>query len=323
MHMRRLKIAEARELWRAAIEQEGWLGSVLEKVMFDSGKPTRYHPHPPAFMSISDDENTVSEEQYLTLQNDLIQLGRARSELGRTKRRGQSAITHTLSLCPAELKAEEIPLAMESVMARTHPLVVRQEQILRCAFIAHLPENIRRTIGTVSANLHPEIPTASKEYQRMGRKKRRARIDIGFGHSTICEEIAGVVELKALTSFTESWFKKQLDKLKTTPPGLMFSGVAGDFQKLLDPKLPSGAFRYSWIVTKKRGPARPVQVAEWARSLLRPVEQRLSLQAFEESYDSVTRWLSWKWGNGSVLHLAWYWPKRDNSEEFEPVWISD
>jgi hypothetical protein len=36
---------------------------VIERVMFDweAGTPTGYHPHPPAFYSIADEEGTVDE----------------------------------------------------------------------------------------------------------------------------------------------------------------------------------------------------------------------------------------------------------------------
>lgn len=207
-------------------------------------------------------------------------------------------------------------------MENVHPAVVGQEQILRCAFVANLPQEIRDGIGTLSANIHPELPTASNIYQRMGKTKRRARIDIGVGHPTKCGEIIGAIELKTLTQFGELWFRKQLEKLNTTPKDLMFSGIAGDFQKLLDPKLPKDAFRCSWVVTKKRGLARPEQIARWAKSLLEPVEQRLGLEGFDQSYDTTMGLLRWGWSNGSVLNLAWYWPKEHDQEQFEPVWVA-
>ncbi len=321
--MSRLNISKARDLWRDAIAEKGWQASTLEKVMFDwqRGKPTRYHPNPPAFYSIADELDTVDEEEYLELQAELIRRGERFSDLGRARTSRVSPVP-PLCLRPAPVRPKEIQEAIGAVMAIVHPAVVRQEQIMRCAFIAHLPEAIRKAIGTLSANLHPEIPTASKEYQRKGSMKRRARIDLGFGHPTKCEEVVGVVELKAMTSFNEMWFQRQLEKMKTTPQALMFSGIAGDFQKLLDVKLPRDAFRYSWVVTKKRGTARPDQIARWAQSLLRPVEQRLSLQGFQQDCDSAAHWLRWSWQKGPSLHLAWYWPKREDSEHFEPVWGS-
>jgi hypothetical protein len=65
----------------------------------------------------------------------------------------------------------------------------------------------------------------------------RARIDLGFGHPTACDAVVAALELKALTSFNNTWFERQIERLKSTPPGLMFSGLAGDFEKLLDPKV--------------------------------------------------------------------------------------
>src|ERR1700733_40611 len=321
--MSRLNISKARDLWRDAIAETGWQSSTLEKVMFDwqKGKPTRYHPNPPAFYSISDELDTVDEADYLELQAELIRRGDRFSDLGRTR---GSGVTYASPLCvhPAACIPGEIQATIGAVMASVHPAVVTQEQILRCAFIAHLPEATRKAIGMLSANLHPEIPTASKEYQRKGRTKRRARIDLGFGHPTKCEEVTGVVELKAITSFNEMWFQKQLEKIESTPKNLMFSGIAGDFEKLLDAKLPSDAFRYSWAVTKKRSTATPEQIAQWAQSLLKPVEQRLALRGFKQNYDAATGWLQWSWQDGPRLHLAWYWPKRQNSEQFETVWSS-
>jgi len=293
--------------------------------MFDwpSGKPTRYFPNPPAFYSISDELDTVDEEQYLELQDELIRRGEQRSDLGRIRNNLQTpAAAQAIAFDPSPVTRDDIREAMKTVMGTVHPLVVRQEQILRCALIAHLPEGVRNSIGTLRANLHPEIPTASKEYQRKGSTKRRARMDVGFGHPTICEQTIGVLELKALTSFNGTWFKQQLENLNATPAGLMFSGLAGDFQKLLDPKLPRSTFRCSWAVTKKRSGAKPEQIAEWARALLGPVEQRLSLSGGEQEFDSAMHWLQWKWKDGCAVNLAWYWPKQENPEQFEPVWLS-
>jgi hypothetical protein len=321
--MPRLSISQVRQLWSNAIAEKGWQASTLEKVMFDwqSGKLTMYFPNPPAFYSISDELDTVDEEQYLKLQAELIRRGEQRSDLGRRRSDRQNPAAQPLAFHPSTVTQDDIQEAMKSVMCTVHPLVVRQEQILRCALIAHLPESVRNAIGTLRANLHPELPTASKEYQRKGSKKRRARIDVGFGHPMVCEETIGVLELKALTSFNETRFERQLERLNTTPAGLMFSGLAGDFQKLLDPKLPRNTFRCSWAVTKKRSAVEPEQIAQWARGLLEPVERRLSLEGFEQEYDPVMHWLRWKWKDGSAVNLAWYWPKHENPEQFEPVWI--
>jgi hypothetical protein len=312
----------ARDLWGAAMAEHDWRGSVLEKVMFDwpSGKRSLYHPKPPAFLFIADQHGTVEEREYLDLQNALVQLGDERSRLGRRQHSADSP-TIGIPFAPAPISQTDVEDTIRAVMASVHPVVVRQEQIMRCAFIAHLPEEIRRDIGTLSANLHPELPTPSKEYQRKGSRTMRARIDLGFGHPTSCEQVAGVLELKALTLFREIWFRKQLEKLDSTPPGMMFSGLAGDFQKLLDPKLPNNAFRFSWVVTKKRGHSTPDQVANWARRLLEPVERRLALAGFHQSYDYSMNCLRWCWGNGTALHLAWYWPKTQDPAQFEPVWM--
>jgi len=289
--------------------------------MFDwpKGKKTRYHLNPPAFFSIADEHGTVGEGEYLDLQNALVRLGDEQSRRGRSRHRESPSID--VSFAPASVAREDVAATICAVMATVHPAVVRQEQIMRCAFIAHLPEDVRKRIGTLSASLHPELRTPSNEYQRKGSRTMRARIDLGFGHPSRCDQIAGVLEQKALTAFSEIWFKKQLEKLTSTPPGLMFSGLAGDFQKLLDPKLPKAAFRFSWVVTKRRGPLAPNDVAAWARRLLEPVEQRLALAGFQQGYDPSLQCVRWTWRDGTAVDLAWYWPKTDAPDEFEPVWM--
>jgi hypothetical protein len=317
--MPRLDIVTAREMWGKVIGQKKWQGSVLEKVMFDwpKGEPTRYHDAAPAFYSIADESDTVDEQEYLKLQAELIRRGEYRSNLGR--KRHSANPTPTADFKPSAIAIADIVRTMETVMRTVHPVVVRQEQILRCALIAHLPESIRQAIGTNRANVHPEMPTPSKEYQRKGSRKLRARIDVGFGHPTACDAVVAVLELKALTSFNDAWFKSQADKLNSTPPGLMFSGLAGDFEKLLDPKLPTNVFRCSWAVTKRRASANTEHIASWAQLLLKPVEQRLALTGFKQDYDPSTQWLRWRWAEGPTLLLAWYWPKED-AQEFESVW---
>ena len=34
-------------------------------------------------------------------------------------------------------------------------------------------------------------------------------------------------------------------------------------------------------------------------------------------------WLQWIWNDGSKLHLAWYWPSKEDPERFAPVWSAD
>jgi hypothetical protein len=84
-------------------------------------------------------------------------------------------------------------------MGKVHPLAVTQEQILRAAFFAHLPGEIRAVLGTADAGVHPERPTPSANYVFKGTRGvgMRARYDLGFGHPTDSAGIAGVGELKA------------------------------------------------------------------------------------------------------------------------------
>ncbi len=320
--MSRRDQAWARTLWAAMIAEHRWSGRTFERVMFDwpDGKKTRYHQSPPAFFAIADEQGTVDEREYLDLQSALVRLAEEQSRRGRT-RHGKVRCAEP-RFAPGPLAREDVETAIQSVMATVHPAVVRQEQIMRCAFVARLPQQVRMQIGTLSANLHPELPTPSSEYQRKGNRTMRARMDLGFGHPTVREQIAGVLELKRLTAFSEIWFRKQVDKLTSTHAGLMFSGLAGDFQKLLDPKLPTEAFRLSWAVTKTRGVMTPKDVAASARRLLEPVERRLSRAGCQETYEESTQSLRWEWRDGVVLNLAWYWPKSNAPDEFEPVWMA-
>lgn len=147
--MPRLTLSEARNLWQNAIPEK-WQNSKLEKVMFDwpIGKRTIYHSNPPAFYSIADELQTVDEQQYLELQAELLQRGEPRSALGRSRTSGRFSVPSP-SLTPAPVIREDIEDTIKTVMNTIHPYVVRQEQILRCAFIGHLPERIRQRIGTL------------------------------------------------------------------------------------------------------------------------------------------------------------------------------
>src|SRR6266852_4876046 len=116
--MNRLSISKARRLWSNAIAEKGWQTSTLEKVMFDwpSGKPTRYFPNPPAFYSLSDELDTVDEEQYLKLQAELIRRGEQRSDLGRRKSDRQTPVAQPLAFHPSAVTQDDILGAMKSVM---------------------------------------------------------------------------------------------------------------------------------------------------------------------------------------------------------------
>jgi hypothetical protein len=85
---------------------------------------------------------------------------------------------------------------ISNVMKAVHPCIVTQEQILRSAFIAHLPQNIARQIGTPSSSVHPERPTPGL-YQQTGSRKLRARFDLAFGHVENNDGITGVIEIRA------------------------------------------------------------------------------------------------------------------------------
>jgi hypothetical protein len=322
MSHRRLHRSEAQRLWDDAIRERGWEARLIVSVMFDwpIGHKTKYHCNPPAFNSIADKNDTVDEQEYLRVQNEILTVGQRHSERGRARRYDSTTGNNRIDCEPAPISKSDIEQTIWAASNRLDPRIATQEQILRCAFVAALPDTLQRCIGTLSAAVHPELPTASNIYQRKGKTTRRARIDLGFGHPTAAEGIIGAVELKALHSFNKNWFDSQIAKVISTPPGLMFSGMAGDFQKVLDPKIPNEAFRCSWAVTKQRGRENRDDIANLAAALLLPVEQRLSLEHIGRTVDLDTGWLRFEWERGISLHLAWYRPMDEQPDHFEPVW---
>ena len=64
------------------------------------------------------------------------------------------------------------------------------------AFIAHLPPDVARQIGTPSSSVHPERATPGL-YQQTGTRQLRARFDLAFGHMEDNAGITGVIEIKA------------------------------------------------------------------------------------------------------------------------------
>jgi hypothetical protein len=321
MDQKRLTRSEAQQLWNRAMQQKGWETRLIALVMFDwpSGQKTHYHPNPPVFESISDRNGTVGEQDYIKLQNQIVAIGERHSARGR-KHAGVKSQIILIPCEPIPISPGEIQEAIQNASNRLHPQIALQEQVLRCGFIAALPLKLQSCIGTLTAAVHPELPTPSRTYQRKGKTERRARIDLGFGHPTDCSALVGAVELKALRSFSTNWFGSQIAQMASTPRNLMFSGLAGDFQKVLDPKIPNRAFRCSWAVTKQRSSESPAEIASLANALIQPVEQRLLLTRVGRTVDDNSGWLLFEWNSGAVLHLAWYWPTRENPDKFEPVW---
>jgi hypothetical protein len=209
-------------------------------------------------------------------------------------------------------------------MLTAHPRAVRQEQVLRATFVSHLPSTIAIAIGTMSSTFHPERPTPSNTYTIRGKREMRARFDIGFGHPDLSEGIRGVIELKVVGSFDGNF-----DKLSSNDPAVHpISGKTErdplfvDFKKLLDPNLPTGSFRISWVAAGRRGLADPKLIAEKAARVIKQVEAERGISERKTEIDLQTGWLKWSWSNGVCLKLAWYRPSADEDTLFEPVWAS-
>ncbi|MBI2816312.1 MAG: hypothetical protein HYX72_05200 [Acidobacteria bacterium] len=209
-------------------------------------------------------------------------------------------------------------------MEHTHPLVVTQEQILRASFIAHLPSPISRAIGTPDSAVHLERPTPSL-YQHTGEKPSRARFDLGFGEVDATDGITGVIELKAgLASFDNLERKGELitlDPADPVHPRKRKEPISIDILKLLDPKLPFGAFRISWIALGRIGQATPETIRSQGAKIVEYGAVRRGMTAPRIEIERTTGWLQFHWDHtGVVLELAWYRPQHADPSKFEAIW---
>ena len=186
------------------------------------------------------------------------------------------------------------------------PACITQEQILRGAFVAHLPEEHTRAIGTPMGAVHLERPTPSAGYGKGG---GRARYDIAFGDVERPAAIDGLLELKWAGSIDEE-----------LPPGL-----AEDLKKLLDPhtELRPMAFRISWLAAQRHTSGSAMEIV---RARVVPIfdelendpARRLSGRT-ELPVDPSRGWLGWKWESGVTVWLAWYHAALAEPTRFEPI----
>ena len=92
-----------------------------------------------------------------------------------------------------------------------------------------------------------------------------------------------------------------------------------DLLKLLDPKLPRGSFRISWIALGRRGLTTSADIRERAACVINFVAKRRNLPPARYRVCPETGWLSCEWAEAQVaLRLAWYRPDESGSR-FEPV----
>lgn len=314
---------EARRMWREALHQRGWLKRTIAAVMFDwdcSFRKTNYHPAP-AWPTIVDSHGQADLDEYRGLQDSILAQGDRYSDAGRRSGRHSSP---PVPYSPLPIDESLVLTTMAQVMSTAHPRALRQEQVFRAAFVSRLPSNIAIAIGTMSSTVHPERPTPSNTYSLSGKRQMRARFDIGFGHPDLSDGIRGVIELKVVGSFDSNF-----DKLSSNDPTVdPVSGKADrdplfvDFQKLLDPNLPAGSFRISWIAAGRRGHLDPKRIAEKAAGVIERIEAERGISKRKTEVDLQTGWLKWNWSDGVCLKLAWYQPSGGEATRFQPVWAS-
>jgi hypothetical protein len=324
--MGRISLAEAREDWDRELRARRWHNAKLRLAMFDYNAVEHgsisYHPAP-AWPTIADAAGFAKVSDFERLKHILFAQGKRYSSLGSTSATHPSAAIK-LTRQPLVFSSTAVRKTIAAVMDDTHPLVVTQEQILRAAFIARLPSPISLAIGTPNSPIHLERPTPSL-YQHTGMKPSRARFDIGFGDGDVPDGITGVIELKAgLASFDSLDRKGEL--VTADPESAAHKGKRGepirvDIQKLLDPKLPSGAFRISWIALGRIGRANSEEVKERAQRIVEHGANRRGLTTPSVSINLSTGWLQFLWkGTGVILELAWFRPCSTDPSKYAAIW---
>jgi hypothetical protein len=332
--MARLSEAEGRQRWDEAVRARGWQKSKLRLAMFDyrptDHGPTIYRPAP-AWPTIADDNNTADVEDYARIEQNLLAQGEPPSRRGAAAHGASLDVQLVANPIPVDIR--EIVATIERVMRKVHPLAITQEQILRAAFFAHLPRELGEAIGTADAAVHPERPTPSCDYLFTGRRGvgMRARYDLGFGHPTESVGITGVAELKGgLGTFDRletisRWDEESAADTETAAgeSSKLEEPLLLDLLKLLDPKLPEGAFRISWIASGKRGRSTAAKICDRAMRIVDRISKRRNQSGTTFRVDPATGWLLCTWPQKLRLDLAWYRPAADNPEKFEPVFAAE
>jgi hypothetical protein len=97
-----------------------------------------------------------------------------------------------------------------------------------------------------------------------------------------------------------------------------------DLLKMLDPKLPEGAFRIWWIVSAKRGRSTTEEIRIRAIRIVERVARQRKLTGATFRTDPKSGWLACEFPQHHIqVDLAWYRPAVDNSEKFETVFFGD
>jgi hypothetical protein len=97
--------------------------------------------------------------------------------------------------------------------------------------------------------------------------------------------------------------------------------LRGDIDKLLDPGIPSSAFRISWIALGRCGRSTPQEIANRAKVILDHCAKIRGLPAPEINPGEVRGWMQADWAQAGVnIQLAWYRPMAPALSQYECVW---
>lgn len=324
--MTRISLALAKEDWARELRSRNWQAAKISVAMFDY-EPSRhgkisYFPSP-GWPTIAGQDGCADLEEWNQLKAKILRQGNRYSSLGRG-RGGSAKAPPPLVCAPMTVTRETIVQTIQSVMRSVHPQVVTQEQILRSAFISHLPYDLARGIGTPYSAIHLERPTPSL-YQHTGEKPSRARFDVGIGGLHSNAEIRGAIELKAgLASFDNLQRKGELTTMEPDEIGTKRKRkepISIDLLKLLDPGIPNAAFRISWIALGKLGRAESADVQKSAGKIVEYSSGSRGMDKPSMHLDSATGWLVFGWAASKIeLHLAWYRPSSGDATRYAPVW---
>lgn len=308
--MDKITEAEARNDWSAELQRRGWESSKLARIMFlydpDVDGRTRYAPAP-AWRTVAATDGTADRNAYETLKRRLLAQGEPFSARGS---RSGASLNRPLNLFePIPIDREVVVLTIAKVMSEVCPAAVTQEQILRAAFVTRLPSEYAQSIGTSRSAVHLERATPSL-YRHTGMTDSRARFDLGFGSVQDDSHIAGVVELKASSASYDRVRRPadicRTDTFENGTTRRRGEPLSVDFLKLLDPKLPTEAFRISWIALTGLGSMNPSSTLADAEAILCHAAARRGLSEPEWRCDS-NGWMAAYWPlPGITLELAWY-----------------
>jgi hypothetical protein len=300
--MGKMSLDQAHEHWFEAMRQNGWTGKAtkLARVMFSTVKKNRYAEHTPVWDTLQKDgQDRVDSDEFAALVADLVTKGL----------RGASPppLLSPILVTPAEIEA-----AICSVADTVNPRCVRQEQILRSALVARLPDHLRLRIGSPTSAVHAERTTPSNHYKISGKTDRTmfARYDLGFGALDENKGIVGLVELKSVRSF-----KAKLPK-----------GMIEDFRKLLDPDLPNSVLRISMTVATNHERESANLAAKRADRFLADLEEQAGPRGRSNLGTRTARvarngWREVSWSRGVNLLLAWYQPaSADAPDSMASIW---